>query len=207
MTPAELFNKYALSYSEKFMDVSQYADTLDVFCNGLPASAKVLDIACGPGNIAKYLLNKHPDMQLTGIDLAPDMLVIAKSVNPGATFRLMDCRDIASIREQFAGIMCAFCLPYLDKKDTIQLLCDAANMLADNGVMYISAMEGRNNESAYSVNSAGDRMFINYHEVDYLCDTLTANRCDVIDIRRMTSPGNTSLKTNDVIIIAHRVTA
>ena len=119
----------------------------------------------------------------------------------------MDCRDIASIREQFAGIMCAFCLPYLDKKDTIQLLCDAANMLADNGVMYISAMEGRNNESAYSVNSAGDRMFINYHEVDYLCDTLTANRCDVIDIRRMTSPGNTSLKTNDVIIIAHRVTA
>ena len=70
MTPAELFNKYALSYSEKFMDVSQYADTLDVFCNGLPASAKVLDIACGPGNIAKYLLNKHPDMQLTGIDLA-----------------------------------------------------------------------------------------------------------------------------------------
>ncbi|MBC7864483.1 MAG: class I SAM-dependent methyltransferase, partial [Bacteroidia bacterium] len=52
-----IFNKNANGYQNKFMDVNLYADTFDLFCNSIKnENAEILEIACGPGNITKYLL-------------------------------------------------------------------------------------------------------------------------------------------------------
>lgn len=202
MTPAELFNKYARSYSEKFMDVSLYAQTLDLFCTQMPKNSGLLDIACGPGNIARYLHDKMPGIKITGIDLAPDMLDIAREAVPAAEFLLMDCRDISLLPTLYDGIVCAFVLPYLGKEDALKLMQDCSEKLSNTGVLYLSFMEGANSDSNYVTNSGGDTVFLNYHEVQYITDALTGGGCDIVNVTRMPSPPNTSVQTNDVILVA-----
>ena len=58
---AELFDHFAKAYQDKYMDLSLYHDSLDLFCRSITKKeADVLDIACGPGNITHYLLKKAP---------------------------------------------------------------------------------------------------------------------------------------------------
>src|ERR1035441_6130754 len=45
----------------------------------LPASARVLDVGCGPGTITADLAARVPDGQGTGIDAAADVLALARA--------------------------------------------------------------------------------------------------------------------------------
>jgi ubiquinone/menaquinone biosynthesis C-methylase UbiE len=74
-----IFNRLAQQYQEKFMDVGLYKEGLTFFMDHLPnPRAKLLDIACGPGNMAHYLLQHQPQYDLLGIDLAPQVIELAK---------------------------------------------------------------------------------------------------------------------------------
>jgi ubiquinone/menaquinone biosynthesis C-methylase UbiE len=106
-----LFDKLAHGYQEKYMDVALYHDTLDWFCENLQTpNASILELACGPGNITKYLLEQRPDFKIIGTDLAPKMIELAAINNPNAQFQLMDCRELASHDAKYDGVMCCICL-------------------------------------------------------------------------------------------------
>ena len=63
-----IFDKLAELYQTKYMDVSLYNDSLDLFCDCiLVENPEILEIACGPGNITKYLLQKRSDFKIYGI--------------------------------------------------------------------------------------------------------------------------------------------
>ncbi len=114
----ETWNKLASLYQDKFMDLELYNESYDAFCNSIAKdNAKILEIGCGPGNITKYLLSKRPNYQIYGIDVAPNMIELARENNPTARFDVMDCRNISEINQDFDGIVCGFCLPYLSEGD------------------------------------------------------------------------------------------
>ncbi len=53
------WNKIAQIYQDKFMELDLYNEAYDTFCELIPVkNSKILEIACGPGNITKYLLGK-----------------------------------------------------------------------------------------------------------------------------------------------------
>jgi trans-aconitate methyltransferase len=66
-------------------------------------NAEILEVACGPGNVTKYLLSQRPSFRTKGIDLAPKMVELARINNPTAEFFVMDIRDISSISKQYDG--------------------------------------------------------------------------------------------------------
>ena len=77
--PIRLFDSQAAYYQAKYMDVGRYAASLDLFCSSIERTdADVLEIACGPGSITRYLLDKRPDLRILGTDAAPNMLELAK---------------------------------------------------------------------------------------------------------------------------------
>lgn len=196
-----LFNKLADGYQEKFMDVSLYHDSLDKFCNAIPKEkAEILELACGPGNITKYLLDKRPDFEILGTDLAPNMIALAKVNNPTADFQLMDCRAIASLNKTFDGIVCGFGLPYLSKQEALQFIKEAAQQLNPNGVLYISTMEDDNSKSGFKTGSTGDIIFQNFHQADYLSAALEENGFKIIHLERKEYIHNQE-NTTDLIII------
>lgn len=201
----EVFNKNASLYESKFMDVNLYGDTLDYFCEHLKVKqAEILELACGPGNITKYLLNKRPDFKILGTDLAPQMIELAKINNPMADFQLMDCRDIAKLDKQYDGIMCGFCFPYLSKEEAIQLIADASTILKPKGVLYISTMEDDYEKSDFKKGSTGDEIFMHYHQADYLCDALKATNFKLLTLKRQDYPTQDGSKTTDLILIAQK---
>lgn len=161
---AYVFNKFASQYNERFMHFDLYNDTFDLFCENIPKqNADILELACGPGNITRYLLNNRPDFNILGIDLASNMIELAKVNNPTATFQIMDCRDIAAIDKKYDGIMVGFCLPYLNKEETAKLIGDAANRLNNDGIIYLSTMEAPYSKSGLEKNSGGDEMYMHYY--------------------------------------------
>src|SRR5438045_2838934 len=92
----DLFNKLASEYQKKYMDVSLYSDSLNLFCKLIPKqNATVLELACGPGNVTKYLLDKRPDLKILGTDLGPNMIKLARQNNPTVEFKILDCRNIS----------------------------------------------------------------------------------------------------------------
>ena len=78
------WNKIAELYQEKFMDLTMYNASYDRFIELLNPNARVLEIGCGPGNITRYLLSKNNDFKIKGIDVAPNMIKLAKKNNPTA---------------------------------------------------------------------------------------------------------------------------
>ena len=55
-----IFNHHAEEYQSKYMDLAKYHESLDLFCSLVPTSPHLLDIACGPGNMTKYVLDQYP---------------------------------------------------------------------------------------------------------------------------------------------------
>src|SRR5260370_5031110 len=111
---ASAFHKHADRYRDKFMDLTLYDDSYRAFCELLPQGrARVLDAACGPGNVSRYLMAQRPDLDLLGIDLAPRMVELAREAVPSAHFAVQDCRHLADLQLRFGGVIFAFCLPYL----------------------------------------------------------------------------------------------
>ena len=200
---AEVFDRNAQAYEDKYMDTSLYHDTFDLFCDKIPVqNANILEIACGPGNITKYLLLKRPDFKIFGIDLAPKMIALARINNPSAEYALMDCREISKIDKKYDGIMCGFCLPYLSRAEAIQLISDASNLLTAHGILYLSTMEDDHSKSGLQQSGSGDEVYVNYHQEDYLTSALTSNGFDIICVQFKDFRNGNATATDLVIISA-----
>src|SRR5690606_15303176 len=101
----ETWNKIAALYQEKFMMMDLYDESYDFICSSIQKeNAKILEIGCGPGNISKYLLSKRADFDILGIDIAPNMIELARKNNPSAKFMLMDSRQIHTLKSKYDGI-------------------------------------------------------------------------------------------------------
>ena len=205
-TAIDIFNKHAQLYQDKYMHLDLYNDTFDLFCNNIAQdNAEILDVACGPGNITRYLLKKRPDFKVLGIDLSINMINLAKLNNPTAEFLMMDCRKIGLSDKKFDGIICGFCLPYLSKAAAVKLINDAARLLKPNGVFYLSTMEeNEDKKSGLKTSSTGDQMYLYYHQAEYLINALQENNFKIIDVRHQDYPTQDGTKTTDLIILARR---
>ena len=201
----ELFDAHSEVYEKKFMDVSPYHASLDSFCEALPSGAvDVLELACGPGNITKYVLDKRPELRILATDLAPKMLKLAQVNNPGASFQLLDCRDIPSLGRSFDGIIGGFCLPYLDQEQARNMIRDAAHALRRNGVLYLSTMEGDPSESGWktSSNDPSYQLFMNYHTADLLTGLLSECGFTLVDLQRTQTYATDGTVYNDLLLTA-----
>lgn len=203
----ETYNVAAKSYQDKFMEMDLYNDTYDTFCHLIGKSnARILEIATGPGNVIRYIHRKCPNFKVFGIDLSPNMVELARQNNPQAEFAVMDCRDIYLIDKKFDGILCAFCLPYLSREETKKLLSDAALLLESGGILYISTMEGDYNKSRYETTSfsGSNRVFVYYHQADYITDCLREFGFEILDIQRKKYPESDGSFLTDMIFIARK---
>ncbi|MDF2437501.1 MAG: hypothetical protein K0Q95_1877 [Bacteroidota bacterium] len=200
---AGIFSKLAEHYQNRFMDVSLYEKSFDHFCDYLIGQRPaILELACGPGNISKYLLKKLPHIQLKGMDLAPEMIRLAKTNNPQAEFHVMDCRNIDQLNHTYNGIMCGFLLPYLSKEEVEKLISNAYALLNESGVLYISTMEDDHNKSGWKSGSTGEKMFMHYYDEEFLANTLKKNHFKILNTERVVSTMTDNTIVTDLILIA-----
>ncbi|MCF8238330.1 MAG: methyltransferase domain-containing protein [Saprospiraceae bacterium] len=161
------WDKIAELYASTFSDLELYNDTYDLFLSCLSKGPhRILEIGCGPGNITSYLLRQSPELQVEGIDVAPNMIDLASKNNPTATFYIMDARQMHLLKPGFQGILSGFCLPYCSPEDRKKWIEDCAQLLADDGMFYLSFVPGSTSDSGYQTGSSGDRTYFYYHPLE-----------------------------------------
>lgn len=201
----QLFNKHAGLYQDKYMNVDLYAETFDFFLENIGnKKAAVLDIACGPGNITKHLLDKCPGLNITGIDLSANMIALAKENNPTADFSVMDCREIGMIGHSFDAIVCGFCLPYLDRYETEKIIEDASKLLNEGGLFYLSTIEDDYSKSGLKKGSTGDEIYMHFYRAEFLQAVLMKNQFDLLYSKKIKNPADEVNNTSDLIIVCRK---
>lgn len=197
----ETWNKIAHLYEDKFMNLSLYDETYDYFCNILKQEhINIFEIGCGPGNITKYLLSKSPNLKIKGIDIAPKMIELAKANNPSAEFELMDTRNLNTLNQKFDAIMCGFCLPYLSQSDCSKLITDSEKILYNDGILYLSFVQGKPSESGFISGSTGNRTYFYYHTLEDISNELSINNFDIIKLFEVNYPKGEDVEIHTIII-------
>lgn len=212
----QAFDASADLYQEKYMNVDLYADTIDFFCQKLVQNSLVqnstielLELACGVGNITKYILDRHPNFTILGTDLSENMLQLALKNNPKATFRNMDCRDINFLYQEgkkYDGIIFGFGLPYISKEDAFKIIHDASKILNKKGLFYLSTMEDEYSKSDFVTSSSGEfTLYMYYHEANYLIEELEKNNFEILKIKKQPIfQGDIQTDKQDLILIAQK---
>ena len=108
------------------------------FCTFLPAKAKILDAGCGSGRDALYF--KQNGFQVVAIDASAKMVQ--------ATQRLsgVDCRQMSfehlAFEKEFNAVWACASLLHVARDRLASVLCNFANVLLQDGLMYASFKHG-----------------------------------------------------------------
>lgn len=197
-----IFGRHAESYAQKYADVGRYAPSLDRFLSVIPTNGQVIELACGPGNVTRYLLDRRTDLRVLATDLAPEMLVVAERTVPEAEHQLMDMRAVGSVQRQYHGVVCAFGLPYLDQQAAAQFIRDAATCLLPGGALYLSTMEDDPAKSGWEGPSEDQPIFMNYHLAEDLRKALRAAGLSVVHEERVCYEAPNGKPVTDLQLIA-----
>ncbi len=200
------FNSVADQYLTYFKDFKLYQKSYDWLLQSLKENhVTVLDIACGPGHVDYYLLQSRPDLQITGIDLAPRMIELARQLNPEGNYQLLDGRNIASLHSKYDVIVSAFCLPYLSHNDMTSLLKNMTEMVHDNGIIYLSTTSSDEPNGYHYSKSATGKTYVYYHDIEYIKSLLQAEGCSLLRHEQIVHIHN-NRETHDEFILAQKTT-
>jgi len=136
-----IYDKIAEPYAREFLTPSEH---IEKFLALLPENAKILDVGCGVGVDAHYMMSEG--FQVTGIDLSKEMITLAEQKYPQIDFRNQDIRELDYREMTFDGIVASYSLIHIPKKDILELLKNFYLLLKHNGKIYISLQGGISGE-------------------------------------------------------------
>lgn len=109
---------------------------------------KVLDVACGSGDITKLILEKTPNV--IGCDISEEMLSIAKKKIPECVFQVEDAQQFSFDGASFDFITCVFGLRNFQEIE--KSIVEMVRILKPNGT--IAIMDFMPNADGYLFNKA-----------------------------------------------------
>jgi len=195
-----IFDRYASQYQEKYVEHGPYVESYEVLVPLVREGATVLDVACGPGNISKFLNSRITGLSIHGTDLSAEMIKLAKINIPAGKFEVADSRDIKALNRKFDVVIAGFCFPYLTDVEVAQFIADVSEMINPQGAFYISTMDGNYDASGYPANATDDRLFTYYHSAEFLQKTLEANKFEVLRLDRIPFMGKGDTAATDLFI-------
>ncbi|WP_414941328.1 class I SAM-dependent DNA methyltransferase [Amycolatopsis sp. cmx-11-51] len=133
-TAAELFDTIGSAYEDVFGRAPVVDKAVRHLLESLPPSSRVLDIGSGTGKpVARDLA--AAGHRVTGLDVSPVMIDLAREQVPAATFVHVDVREWASPPESWEAV-CAF-FPFLQmpREDTEAVLADITRWLVPGGLL------------------------------------------------------------------------
>src|SRR5262245_60467857 len=85
-------DRVARTYVDFFEPVTAGAIPTLLDAAGVAAGSRVLDVACGPGAVATAAAERGAGV--TGVDLSPQMVAVARARHPGLDFREADAERL-----------------------------------------------------------------------------------------------------------------
>jgi SAM-dependent methyltransferase len=128
--------QYATEYFEELKRKPFDREALDCFADSLRGRGEVCEIGCGPGQIARYLLDRGVNMR--GIDLSDEMVRCARRLNPDIPFEQGDMLALNFKDASFAGLVSFYAVIHLKRQDVTGALKEMCRVLQPGGKLLVS---------------------------------------------------------------------
>jgi ubiquinone/menaquinone biosynthesis C-methylase UbiE len=158
----EAYNNSATEFMEKIGSMKNYNNTYDYLIQKLNKNDDVLDLACGPAQISKYIKEKV-NANIFGVDLSQEMLKIAQKNIPDGVF-YKDSIITFNANKLYDVIVLGFGIPYLNNRQVKQCIKNSVNLLKENGYIYLSFMEGHRQGFEKTSFGENNQFYIYYYE-------------------------------------------
>ena len=161
------FNENAEKYFQHFQQDSQYHAWYQKFADLINPKGQLLDVGCGPGLFTGYLRSQLPTLQITGIDLSPKMIELAKKHVPKANFKTLNSNNIKSLNQHFHAVSNNFVIPYLTHKEAEELIKNCGKLLNPKGHLMLAWISHLTLQQEVSTSSDGKhKLTMYYHQLD-----------------------------------------
>lgn len=197
---SSIYDKIAESYAKEFSKPSGY---IDEFLSLIPKNAKILDVGCGVGVDASYMVSEG--FEVIGVDLSKEMLKLAKQKFPKIDFRQQDIRKLDFPPNSFDGILASCSLIHIPKKNVPALLNRFYRMLKENGVIYIALQGGKSEEIFVNQPFKPDeKLFLNIISFDEIKNLLVNAKFSIVKKYEKQPKSKKELNFTKLFVIAKK---
>ena len=132
--------KYAATFLDELNRKPFDRELLDAYADRLRGQGLVLEVGCGPGHIGRYLHDRG--VEVAGVDLSPEMVAVARRLNPDMRFEVGDMAALDIEDASLAGIIAFYSVIHIPRDDVPGVLREFRRVLRAGGEFVISAHGG-----------------------------------------------------------------
>lgn len=127
---------YADRFADEFDDKPFDRDVLDDFARHVDGLGTVVDLGCGPGQVAAHLAGRG--VPVVGVDLSPGMVAAAQQRHPDLDFQVGDMRRLAFFDETLAGIAAFYSIIHIPRDEIPAVLAEQRRLLRPGGLVLLA---------------------------------------------------------------------
>lgn len=131
-----LAEPYAKNLAGELTDKPLECQILERFAAEVKDVGPVLDIGCGPGQVARHLHDRG--VRVCGLDLSPAMIEQARRLHPGLDFRVGDMFAIDAPDGMWAGITAFYSIVHIPRERLRQAFVELRRVLRPGGTLLLA---------------------------------------------------------------------
>ncbi len=135
------YNKIAKDWATDHRTDTWWLEGTDTYASFFQPRASILDVGCGSGEKANYLIQRGLDV--TGIDFSEEMVALAKERVPGGRFLVRDIHYPLELAGSFDGVFAQAVLLHIPKREVANVLKNIIAPLKQGGYFYAAVKEIR----------------------------------------------------------------
>jgi SAM-dependent methyltransferase len=138
------YDQVAEAYADTFFDELDCKpfdrELLDAYAERHRAQGLVLDVGCGPGHIARYLHERG--VEVVGIDLSPEMVEVARRLNPGLRFEVGDMAALDVEDAALTGLVAFYSIIHIPREGVPGVLREFRRVIGTGGELVVAVHAG-----------------------------------------------------------------
>jgi cyclopropane fatty-acyl-phospholipid synthase-like methyltransferase len=127
----------------------------------LPQGARVLDLGCGSGALARLLADQF---EVVGVDISSEQLTLAREAVPRATFVEADLTTLEVDEASFDGVCALYSITHVPREEHASLFARIAGWLRPGG-LFLASLSSRGSED-WRGEWLGVEMFFSGHAAE-----------------------------------------
>ena len=180
----DCYNKTAKNYADKFGDELSHKHLdkilLTAFASENKNKGKMIDLGCGPGQTTRFLADCDVK-DLVGADLSPDMIKVAKSINPQIDFVTADMLQLSYPDNSFGAAIAFYSIVHFDYNQIKDAFAEINRALISKGQFLFSFHIGDNILHLDDFLEHPVNIDFYFYDTQRIIDLLTATGFDIID--------------------------